>query len=103
MGKSSNGPDLADCALYACEIQNQTGYSVTLLLDLDGCSVAPRWRIHALAALGGSVNPSTSRSVSATLLWPHREYATFSGALFCLLAWLDSLIAQDKFQAVVTE
>jgi hypothetical protein len=100
MGKSTNGPGMADCAVYAQEITKQTQYSVTLLVELDGSQDDARWRVHALGTRGGSIDPLEGRSVSATVLWPHREYATFSGAVFCVLAWLDSLIAQDRFQEI---
>lgn len=100
MGKPTNGPGMEDCAVYAQEITRLTQYSLTLLVELDGSCDEPRWRVHALAARGGSVNPSEGRSVSATVLWPHREYATFAGAVFSLLAWTDSLIAQDRYQEI---
>ena len=103
MGKSTNGPGMEDCAVFAQEIERLTQYSVTLLVELDGSPDAAGWRVHALETRGGSVNPSEARSVSATVRWPHREYATFAGAVFSVLAWLDSLIAQDRFQEIVTE
>jgi len=91
---------MQDCAIYAIEIQKQTGYSLTLLVETDGSSASPRWRMHALAVRGGSVEPVAARSVSSTVLWPHRDHKTFEGALFSLLAWTDSLIAQDTFQDI---
>ena len=42
MGKSESGPDMQDCATYLSEIQKQTGYSLTLLVELDGSSVSAR-------------------------------------------------------------
>jgi hypothetical protein len=102
MGKSEHGPDMQDCCTYLSEIQSQTGYSLTLLMEPDGSSVSARWRVCALAVKGGSVEPTAARSVSASVLWPHRDYKTFEGALFSLLAWTDSLIAQDTFQQITT-
>jgi hypothetical protein len=102
MGKLESGPDMLDCATYLSEIQKQTGYSLTLLVELDGSSVSARWRIHALAVKGGSVEATAARTVAASALWPHRDFKTFEAALFSLLAWTDSLIAQDTFQGIVT-
>jgi hypothetical protein len=51
---------------------------------------------------GGSVEATAARTVAASALWPHRDFKTFEAALFSLLAWTDSLIAQDTFQDIVT-
>src|SRR5678809_812511 len=72
------------------------------LLTYTACRA--RWLIrkHALAVKGGSVEATAARTVAASALWPHRDFKTFEAALFSLLAWTDSLIAQDTFQDIVT-
>jgi hypothetical protein len=101
MGKPTSGPDMQDCCLYMREIERQTGYSLFILLELDGSGDGPRWRVFVSATPPGGLKEGWSEGLGAGFLWPHRDHKTFEGALFSGLAWTDSLIAQARFQKVL--
>jgi hypothetical protein len=83
------------------QIEEATGYSLFILLELDGSGAGPRWRVFVSAAPPGSLKEGWSEGIGAGIHWPHRDHLTFEGALFAALAWTDSLIAQAKYQKVL--
>jgi hypothetical protein len=101
MGKSENGPDMQDCCLYLADIEQQTGWRVTALLERAGYGAGSFWLIHVLAIRGRPGEVEESAGVSVAMRWPHREHATFSGAMYAAIAALDGEIGRKVFQEVL--
>lgn len=101
MGKSTNGPDMQDCLLYLREIEESQQCSVTVMMEPDGFGSAPRWRIHVLGVAKMPTVTGHEAGVAAYAHWPHRESATFEGALFKCLALLDAEFGRREFQQVL--
>ncbi len=97
MGKHTNGPDWNDIGTYAKSISDTSESFVCLLLDFDGSNVVPRWRITAFTQPKSPYVLAEGNGYGASALWPHREHLTMEGAVFNLLATLDSMIARDRF------
>jgi len=98
MGKSEAGPDMLDCALYAREIEKQTGKRVTMLLELEGSEHSPQWSLSLLALPASVVAIAEGEGVAVAARWPSRKHRTFESALFSSLALLDAEIGKAAFQ-----
>ncbi len=101
MGKSENGPDMLDCALYAREIEKQTGKRVSILLELEGTDHSARWSLALLALPGSVVAIAEGQGIAVAGRWPSKKHRTFEAALFGCLALLDAEIGKAAFQEVL--
>ena len=101
MGKSTNGPDVTDVCMFVAEVQRQQQCEITMLLEFDGSGLRPLVYVHVLGTPKGNLPGSKDGIVAATGKYPHREWATFEGMLFALVARLDALYGQDDFLATI--
>lgn len=100
MGKSTNGPDMLDVLQYIQAVEETTGQRVILLMESDGAGAGPLWRVHAFTSPRDLALLGESKGVGATIRWPDKHHKEMAAALFSLIAWLDGLWAQEKFQEI---
>lgn len=101
MGKSTNGPDWTDCAVYASEIAKGQECHITLLMSVGGGVGGQRWRITLLAT---DEKPSLSGplwSAGVDVFFPHSTYRSMEAAVFTGLAKLDQEIWRTHYQEKV--
>jgi len=101
VGKSEYGPDMWDCSLYVKEMQDQQNCSTSLLLELDGSSENPRWRVGVLSTSRNLVDLVPEWSVATVFYFPGRGSKTFEGALFRAVAQHDGEISRRAFQNIL--
>ena len=101
MGKSANGPDMRDCATLFHEMQMQQDCNSTLMLELGGSELAPRWRIHVLSTSDELANLLPIWTVASYYVWPNRENQGFASALFRALMEHDAMISKQAFQTIL--
>ena len=98
MGKSSNGPELTDCALYMRQIEEHHQVSVTILVTAGGSHGGLPVCLLAIALPSKLDDPWEKPAWTSERRWPCLNHRTYEGAVYGLLMDLDEVLTKARWE-----